>query len=561
MPLRSGLLASLVALIWGVNFVIIDAGLADVPPLLFAALRFAAVVLPAAFFVPRPAVPFSQVATVGVFMSLGQFGLLYTALSAGMPPGLAALVLQAQVLLTVAIAAIALQERPSGRQTSGMLVGAVGLTVVGAGRAEATPVIGLVLTLAAALSWAMGNVAARHTGPTSGLSMTVWSATVAPVPLLLLSLFVDGPEAVGQALAGLSLAAVASTLFTAYVSSLVGYGIWNTLLARFPAASVVPFALLVPPVGLTAAWLVRDEAPNAAEAGGGLLLVLGVLITMPLGRRQRPVPPAVDPPIWNPGANPVVEVLGGPAPSSIVPVHELQGFSGMHGGLITALLAMSMQRLDPERELISATATLHRALRGPEPVDLTAAIQRRGHSLTTCVAEASILGEVHVSATAILGTPAEPVIPAPSRPAPEVPRPEECEVFAVPAEFVPVAAHNEFRVIGANRPYAGGDDPTLLAWVRFTGEETVLEPAHVIFLMDALAPSFSAVMPTLAPIPTIEWSVQLIGRPCSWWLLLEASTVAGRPDGWIVEHLTAWDESGRQVATAVQTRKVMTPRH
>src|SRR6476469_1404386 len=91
----------------------------DVPPLLFAAIRFTLVVLPAVFFVPRPSAPCRTVAAVGVFMSLGQFGLLYVAMDAGLPPGLAALVLQAQVIFTIVLAAVVLRERPTRPRSSG----------------------------------------------------------------------------------------------------------------------------------------------------------------------------------------------------------------------------------------------------------------------------------------------------------------------------------------------------------------------------------------------------------------------------------------------------------
>ena len=103
MSARDSLLAALVAVIWGLNFVVIDWGMHGVPPLLFAAIRFTAVVLPAVFLVPRPQVGWRPVVLVGVFMSMGQFGFLYASLHAGMPPGLAALVLQAQVIFTVLI--------------------------------------------------------------------------------------------------------------------------------------------------------------------------------------------------------------------------------------------------------------------------------------------------------------------------------------------------------------------------------------------------------------------------------------------------------------------------
>ncbi len=131
---RDSLLAALVATVWGFNFVVIDWGMHDVPPLLFAAIRFTLVVLPAVFFVPRPSAPWRTVAAVGVFMSLGQFGLLYVAMAAGLPPGLAALVLQAQVIFTIAIAAAVLRERPTRPQVVGVVLGSAGLVVVAVGR-------------------------------------------------------------------------------------------------------------------------------------------------------------------------------------------------------------------------------------------------------------------------------------------------------------------------------------------------------------------------------------------------------------------------------------------
>jgi O-acetylserine/cysteine efflux transporter len=290
MPLRDALLAVLLAVIWGANFVVIDAGLDGVPPLLFVVLRFAAVLLPAVFLVRRPDLPWRTLAAIGLLMSAGQFGLLYAALAAGMPPGLASLVLQAQVMFTVALAALRLHEIPTRRQVLGTLIGLAGLAVVASGRSASTPLLGLLLTLAAAMSWATGNVVSRRAAVASGLSVTVWSAIFVPAPLLCLSLLLDGPAEVTGALSSLTGVNLLSTAYTAYFASLVGYGIWNTLLARHSAALVVPFTLLVPPVGMACAWLVQQERPNVAEAAGGAVLLVGVAVTS--WRRASPASPA-----------------------------------------------------------------------------------------------------------------------------------------------------------------------------------------------------------------------------------------------------------------------------
>ena len=277
---RDSLLAAVVATIWGFNFVVIDWGMHDVPPLLFAAIRFAVVVFPAVLLVRRPAVPWRVLVAVGAFMSLGQFGFLYVSMAAGMPPGLAALVLQAQVIFTVVIAAGVLRERPTVAQAVGVGIGTLGLVVVGLGRGGHVTLAALALCLLAALSWGIGNVVSRSSGVRAGLSLTVWSAVVVPVPLLALSLLVDGPAEVAQAVAGFSWQAALSTLYTAGLASLVGYGVFNSLLSRNPSSAVVPWVLLAPVVAMASAWLLLDQAPNAAEATGGLVLIAGVLVAL-----------------------------------------------------------------------------------------------------------------------------------------------------------------------------------------------------------------------------------------------------------------------------------------
>lgn len=279
------MLAVLVMIVWGANFVVIDEGLADVPPLLFVALRFTFVALPFVFFVSPPRATWQAVVAVGIFMSLGQFTLLYLALHLGMPAGLASLLLQAQVILTIVIAAVVIKERPTRRQAAGAVVGTLGLAIVGGAHGAVAPVIPILVMLGAALSWAIGNVVSRRAGVASGFSMVVWSALVVPIPSLALSLGLDGPTEVGRALTHLSGTAIASTAYTTYGASLLGYGIWNSLLARHAAGAVVPFVLLVPPVGIAVAWLVQGEIPTVLELAGGAVMLAGVAIATVNRRR------------------------------------------------------------------------------------------------------------------------------------------------------------------------------------------------------------------------------------------------------------------------------------
>lgn len=291
MKTRHVLLALLVALIWGVNFVAIEVGLHDVPPLTFAALRFALVAFPLILFVPRPKVPWWTVVGVGLFMSAGHLGFIYLAMHLGLPSGLAPLILQSQVLFTVLLAAVFLRERPGKVQLLGIVAGALGLGVVVLGRGASADPVPLLLGVAAGLSWGLGNVVSRSARGAKPFSLVVWSAAVVPVPLLALSMLVDGPAAPAQALVAMTPVAWASTLFTVLVSTLLAFTVWNSLLQTYPAAQVAPFTLLVPPVAMLAGWLAFGEIPGVWDLVGGAVLLSGVALSQTGGalrfRRKR----------------------------------------------------------------------------------------------------------------------------------------------------------------------------------------------------------------------------------------------------------------------------------
>jgi len=289
---RHLLLGILVALVWGVNFVAIEFGLTDTPPLVLVALRFVFVALPLVFFVPKPDVSCRVIAGIGLFMSAGQFGLLFTAMHLGLPAGLAAVVLQCQMVFTLIIGAVVLHERPTRMQLVGAALAVIGLGVVALGRAGAASglvaIVPVLICVAAGLSWGVGNVISRSAAGANGFSIVVWSALVVPLPMVGLSLLLDGPAVFGDAVTTIGWETVASVAYTAGLASLVGYTIWNMLLGRYPASVVAPFALLVPPVGLAAAWLLLGEVPNGFELAGSVVLVGGVAIGQ---LRRRPTAP------------------------------------------------------------------------------------------------------------------------------------------------------------------------------------------------------------------------------------------------------------------------------
>ena len=278
-------LALLVAAIWGINFTVIVIGLGSFPPLLLAALRFVIAALPA-LVLPRPNVPWPRLVAIGATLFLGQFAFLFTGMAVGMPAGLASVTLQAQAFLTILIASVALRERPTPRQIAGTLVALVGLLVIaGTVGGPDFSALGLGLCLAAALCWAVGNVLLRGTGKLDMLSLVAWISLIPPIPLFALSLLLDGPETVGQALLALNWSGVWAVLYISVLSTTLGFGIWGWLLKQYPAATVAPFSLLVPIFGAASAAIVLGERFGPARMTGMALIIAGlVIVVVPLKR-------------------------------------------------------------------------------------------------------------------------------------------------------------------------------------------------------------------------------------------------------------------------------------
>ena len=292
-PRRDQLLALLVAVVWGLNFPATTLALEHFPPMLMVALRFTLVAVPALLLVPRPQVPVRWLLGVGLGIGLLQFAFLYLAMAAGMPGGLASLVLQASAPFTVLLAGIWLHERLTRRQALGIAVAVLGLAVIAVHRAQVAALLPVVLTLCAALGWAFGNVCSRQARAPKPLHLTLWMSVVPPVPMLVLSLLVEGPRQIGTALrTSLTLDALPSVLGLLYivvVATLLGYGLWNSLLSRHPSSVVAPFSMLVPVVGVLSSWLVFGEVIDLTELVAGVVVVTGVLVASRPPRRP-PLP-------------------------------------------------------------------------------------------------------------------------------------------------------------------------------------------------------------------------------------------------------------------------------
>lgn len=295
LPLSHFLLALAVVAVWGTNFVVIKHALADLPPLAFATLRFAFVVFPAVFFLPRPKVPWRHLAAYGVLIGAGQFGLLYIAMNGLISPGLASLVVQTQVFFTIGLAMAAAGERVRPFQVLALLLASCGIGVILAHTdGSATTPLGLVLVLLAAAGWAGGNHVAKLGGRVNMLAYVTWASLFSVPPLLVLSLILEGWPAIRSGVEGASLATWAAVAWQSAGNSLFGYAAWGWLLARHPAATITPMAMLVPVFGMGASALLLAEPmpPWKIIAAALVLAGLAVNLLWPIVAARRLPPPA-----------------------------------------------------------------------------------------------------------------------------------------------------------------------------------------------------------------------------------------------------------------------------
>jgi O-acetylserine/cysteine efflux transporter len=280
-----------VVVIWGLNFVVMKLGLQSISPMLLGALRFAAASLPFLLFVRPPPLPWHLVAGYGLVQGLGQFGFLFLGLQLGMTAGMASVVMQTQAFFTLLLAVPLLGERVRANQWLGLGVALAGLLMIASAHGEGPgqmTLAGFVLTLSAAAMWALSNIVARRASQIARYEpfpFVVWSSVFPILPFALIALATDGPASVQRQLAGMGPGAWFAVLYLALGATLLAYSLWTRLLQRHAATRVTPFSLLVPVVGLWAAWVAYGEAPLGLQWVGTGAVLVGLVVNQVRGGR------------------------------------------------------------------------------------------------------------------------------------------------------------------------------------------------------------------------------------------------------------------------------------
>lgn len=279
--------------VWGSNFVVIKLGLRDFPPFLFALLRFLFSALPFVFFLRRPAVEWRWLVMYGVFLGAGQFGLLFYAMRADISPGMTSLVVQLQVFFTIALSIWLFHERISRITLAGGLLAAAGLGVIGLHLDATVTAAGIGEVACAAFFWGCANICVKMAMQRSKkrfdmLAFIAWSSVFAVPPLLALTLVFEGWDVGWHAVSNAHWDAWLAVVWQVAGNTLFAFSAWSLLLTRYDAATIAPYALLIPIFGMgSSAILLGEPMPPWKLAASAMVLGGIALITIVGASRRR----------------------------------------------------------------------------------------------------------------------------------------------------------------------------------------------------------------------------------------------------------------------------------
>jgi O-acetylserine/cysteine efflux transporter len=281
-------IAILVAVTWGFGFIASRLALNELSPELMTTLRFSIAALPC-LFLRKPAVSWPVLILISFSLFLGQFLAQAYAIAHGMPVGLSSVIVQSQALFTIALAAVIFREIPTAMQGVGIAISTAGLLMICGTVGYDFSVSAFATMMISPVAFAIGNLSLRKASGAPMYDLFAWLCLTAAVPLIALTLVTNGPAATWHELSHASLTVLACMLFLGGITTSIAYWLWGRLLRDYPAAQVVPFALLVPFVGSAASSIIFGETFGPLRLAG-MITVIGGIAVMLLARRPQVQP-------------------------------------------------------------------------------------------------------------------------------------------------------------------------------------------------------------------------------------------------------------------------------
>ena len=286
MKTRELLLALLVPLTWALGFTVAKAALDEFPPLLLMSMRFFIAGLILVWFVPIPRHCLKDLFWISLVGSTLQYGLTFTGLSM-IDASLGGIIVQLEVPFSVLLAVIVFRERPGLLRIIGMTVSFIGIALIAGKPSLSGQLEGILLTASGALVWAIGQIMyKRISSQIDGLTGIAWIGVIAAPQMLIGSMIFETGQV--DALMNASWVGWASVVYLGLIMTVVGYGIWFTVLARNPVSHVMPVLLVLPVFTVLFSVLLLGERPSLEVLLGGVTILAGVSLIVFSKSNTRP---------------------------------------------------------------------------------------------------------------------------------------------------------------------------------------------------------------------------------------------------------------------------------
>ncbi|MFS8137151.1 MAG: DMT family transporter [Thermomonas sp.] len=270
-------LVLVIVAVWAINFLTSAIGLREIPPLLFTALRFGLLVVPLVFLMKRPPPgQWPRLVAVSLCVGVVHFSLSFLALKLAGDLSSPAIVLQSYVPMTTLLAWWILGEKVGWRTSAAIALSFLGVLVLGLDPHVLQKPVALATMLGSAFALAVGTILMKGLRGLDMYSQQGWMGVISLPPLLILSAWLEPgamaalPQASGLAWLGAA--------FAAYASSLLGHGLYYSLVQRHPVAQITPWLLLVPVFAMMLGIAFWGDQPGPRVIAGGAMVLGGVLV-------------------------------------------------------------------------------------------------------------------------------------------------------------------------------------------------------------------------------------------------------------------------------------------
>ncbi|MEH6456445.1 MAG: EamA family transporter [Cocleimonas sp.] len=267
--------AILIAMIWGMGFVVAKAGMDHFSPILLMALRFTLTTFCLIWFFRPPLKLFKSLFWVALISAALQYSLTFTGVQ-GIDASTSALLVQLEVPFGLIMAWLFLGEKISLKQGVGMLIAFTGAILIVGEPKLSNDLKSVVLVISGACTWAVGQVMIKKLGKVGGFMLISGIALMATPQLYIASFLLESNQI--EQIKSAPLEAWLAVAYLGLIMTALAYALWYRLLGLYPINQVMPFLLLLPVTSVAGGLFFLDESLTLKIALGGLLALIGVAV-------------------------------------------------------------------------------------------------------------------------------------------------------------------------------------------------------------------------------------------------------------------------------------------